>query len=237
MYQHARRYEWASTNPISLVRQGAKRLTEPEILTSDEFSLLVQRLSEPSRTLVITAAVTGLRRGELFGLKWSDVDFHNRKINIVRSLVDQIEGKPKSATSRRPIPLTPALADVLLQWRKLSAYIEPENWVFASPKSLGKMPYWPDTLLKRQIRPVAAEAGLDKKISWHTFRRTTATLLLSGGVSIRVTQELMRHASPAVTLGTYAQAVTSDKMEAQTALASRLGLVQEAEPDGQTAAA
>jgi len=68
------------------------------------------------------------------------------------------------------------------------------------------------------------QVGIEKKLGWHTFRRTTATLLLSGGASIRVTQELMRHASPVMTLGTYSQAITEDKLNAQEVLAARLGI-------------
>ncbi len=224
LYQHARRYEWAPANPISLVRQSAKRQTEPDILTPEELTALLEGLSEPSRTLVIAASVTGLRRGELFGLRWQDVDFQNGKINIVRSLVDHVEGQPKTATSRRPIPLTPALASVLESWKKQTKYTASHDWVFASPAAFGQMPYWPDMLLKRHIRPAAVAARISKKIGWHTFRRTTATLLLSTGASIRVTQELLRHASPVMTLGTYSQAITEDKMDAQAALASRLGV-------------
>ena len=54
-----------------------------------------------------------------------------------------------------------------------------------------------------------------KRIGWHTFRRTIATLLLSSGADIKVAQELMRHASPVMTLGTYAQAISDDKRLAQ----------------------
>jgi integrase len=224
LFQHAMRYDWAERNPIREVRQSMKRLKEPDILTPEELEAIIFGLSEPSRTLVITASVTGLRRGELIGLKWEDVDFQNGKINIVRSLVDHIEGQPKTSMSRRPVPLTPALASVLESWKQQTSYSKPSDWVFASPYYLGAKPYWPDVLLKRHIRPAAKRAGITKHIGWHTFRRTTATLLLSTGASIRVTQELMRHASPVMTLGTYSQAISGDKMDAQAALATRLGL-------------
>lgn len=224
LYQHAMRYGWANRNPIRAVRQSLKRLKEPDILIPEELEAIINGLSEPSRTIVITAAVTGLRRGELIGLKWQDVDFQNDKINIVRSLVDHVEGQPKTSTSRRPVPLTPALASVLASWKQQTSYSKPADWVFASPYYLGAKPYWPDMLLKRHIRPAAIAAGISKKIGWHTFRRTTATLLLSIGTSIRVTQELMRHASPVMTLGTYSQAISADKMNAQAALASCLGI-------------
>jgi integrase len=224
--QHAMRYGWADRNPIRAVRQSVKRLKEPDILTPEELESIINGLSEPSRTLVITATVTGLRRGELIGLKWEDVDFQNGKIDVVRSLVDHVEGQPKTATSRRPVPLTPALASVLHSWKRQTSYSKPGDWVFASPYDLGAKPYWPDMLLRRHIHPVALAAGISKKIGWHTFRRTTATLLLSTGASIRVTQELLRHASPVMTLGVYSQAIAEDKMNAQAALASRLGIGQ-----------
>jgi integrase len=232
LYQHAMRYGWAERNPIREVRQSTKRMKEPDILTKEELEAIISGLSEPSRTLVILAAVTGLRRGELIGLKWSDVQFETGMINIVRSVVDQVSGQPKTAASRRPIPLTPVLARVLASWRELTAYAAPDDWIFASLHSLGEKPYWPDSLLKRHIRPAAVVVGISKQIGWHTFRRSTATLLLSSGANIRVAQELMRHASPVMTLGTYSQAVAEDKMTAQAVLASLLGLnemeVQEA---------
>lgn len=125
LYQHAMRYGWAERNPIREVRQSMKRQKEPDILRPEELESIINGLSEPSRTLVITAAVTGLRRGELIGLKWTDIDFQNRRINVVRSMVDHIEGQPKTATSRRPVPLTPALASVLESWKQQTAYSKP----------------------------------------------------------------------------------------------------------------
>jgi integrase len=74
-------------------------------------------------------------------------------------------------------------------------------------------------LLKRHIKPAAERAGIGKVIGWHTFRRTLATLL-QASASVKTTQELMRHASPVMTLGTYVQAVTSDKREAQSNVAA-----------------
>ncbi|MEA3148603.1 MAG: integrase, partial [Verrucomicrobiota bacterium] len=70
--------------------------------------------------------------------------------------------------------------------------------------------------------PAALLAGIGKVIGWHTFRRTFATLLQSSGASVKATQELMRHSSPVMTLGTYAQAVTSDKREAQDRIAAMI---------------
>jgi integrase len=220
LFQHALRYEWATSNPIRLVRQSGKRLKDPDILTPQEVSALLAELQEPCRTLVLVASATGLRRGELFGLKWEDVDFKRGELRIVRSVVDQVEGETKTAGSRRPLPMMAEISKTFRSWKKATKYNKDSDWVFASPQSLGKKPYWPDMLLKRHIRPAVERLAITKVIGWHTFRRTLATLLQSSGASVKTTQELMRHSSPVMTLSTYAQAVTSDKREAQTNVAA-----------------
>lgn len=166
------------------------------------------------------ASFTGMRRGELFGLRWADLNFERQEIRIVRSLVDQIEGKPKTETSRKPLPMSAELVAALTAWRKQTRYAKATDWVFASPVSFGKLPYWPDMLLRRHILPAAKRLGIHKRIGWHTFRRTAASLLMASGSSVKTTQELMRHATSDITLELYAQAVTEDKREAQSALAA-----------------
>jgi integrase len=108
LYQHAMRFGWAERSPIREVRQSAKRRQEPDILTPEEVSALFAALPDYARTMAIVAAITGLRRGELVGLKWEDIE--NGKIHVRRSLVDQVEGEPKTEASKRSIPLEPALA-------------------------------------------------------------------------------------------------------------------------------
>lgn len=110
LYEHAMRYGWATANPIKQVRQSAKRLSEPDVLTVDEVSAILVRLTEPCRTITLAAALTGLRRGELFGLQWHDVDFVNNVIHVRRSLVDQVAGKLKTEGSNRPLPMNAELA-------------------------------------------------------------------------------------------------------------------------------
>jgi integrase len=219
LFQHAMRYEWATANPIRLVRQSAMPLQEEIVLTAVEVAALLSELRDPFYSLILLAAVTGLRRGELFGLKWADVDFEEREIRVVRSLVDQVEGPPKTLASRRPIPISSELLSALATWRLKTENPSEADWVFASPQALGKKPYWPDAVLKRHVFPAAERAGITKRIGWHSFRRTLATLLQSNGASVKVTQDLLRHASPVMTLGTYAKSVTADKRNAQDAIA------------------
>ena len=220
LFQHAMRHGWASSNPIRLVRQSGLSSREQIVLEPFEIAALLSELQDPFRCIVLTAAVTGLRRGELFGLKWQDLVFEHAEIRVVRSVVDQIEGPPKTLASRRPLPMSVELANALSNWRRQTSFAGPTDWVFASPHAFGRQPYWPDAVLKRHVLPAAGRAGIEKRIGWHSFRRTLATLLQSSGASVKTTQELLRHASPVMTLGTYAKAVTSDKRAAQTAIAA-----------------
>jgi integrase len=231
VFEHAMRYGWATSNPIKQVRQSSKRLKEPDVLTVVELTSILARLPEPCRTITLTAALTGLRKGELFGLQWQDVNFENSVIHIRRSLVDQVAGNLKTEGSNRPLPMSPELARALDAWQLVTPYAKQSDWVFASPATRGAQPIWGNTLMVKYIQPAAVDAEIVKRIGWHTFRRTFATLLQSTGATVKTTQELLRHRTPIMTLGTYAQAVTSDKREAQNRIAAMILPTRTAETD------
>ena len=121
------------------------------------------------------------------------------------------------------------LASALSNWRRQTGFPGPKDWVFASPLAAGKLPYWPDAVLKRHVLPAAERAGIVKHLGWHSFRWTLATLLQSSGASVKTTQELLRHSSPVMTLGIYAKAVTADKRIAQDAIAALFLVKQDKE--------
>lgn len=162
--------------------------------------------------MVLLDVVTGLRASELFGLKWTDIDFKKNDVSVTRSIVMQVVGPCKTEASQKPVPLDPLLASTLRTWRVHTKYKSASDWIFASPYSGGRKPYWYQSLMMRnQIREVARRIGITKKMGWHTFRHTCATLLRASGADIKVVQELLRHASCRVTLDTYTQAVTEQK--------------------------
>jgi integrase len=221
LFNHAIRHEFLpqGTNPITMVRQSAKRMKTPDILEVSELVALFDQLSHRDRAMALLDVVTGLRRSELIGLKWKDVDFEQLELAVTRSVYRQRVGRCKTEISRKPVPLDPWVAEELLSWKRAAPYNQPEDWAFASTRMRGKQPYSPDSLLKRCIRPAAERAKITKHIGWHTFRRTFSTLLKANGEDIKVVQELLRHATVKMTLEVYAQAVTPAKRKAQSKVA------------------
>ena len=216
LFRHAMRNEWTDKNPISLVRQSAKREQAPEVLDVQDIQSLLSQLPEPYRTMVFSAASTGLRVSELLALKWSDINFDSLEISLNRAVVHQVVGDLKTEASRKPIPVARQLAESLRNLRLRSVYNQGDDWVFASPEMGGKQPYWPENLLRRHIRPAAIKAGISKRIGWHTFRHSYATLLKANGEDVKIVQESLRHANSRITLDTYTQATTPAKRRAQS---------------------
>jgi integrase len=156
----------------------------------------------------------------MFGLKWGDIDFAQRNMSVTRSIMYGVVGPCKTESSQKPVPISPILADALLQWKKGSRYTNADDWVFASKRYRGRRPIWGQAILRKYIRPVAQRVGIEKRFGWHTFRHTYSTLLRSVGTEFKVMQELLRHSSLRSTLDVYTQAATPAKHAAQAAVLS-----------------
>jgi integrase len=218
IYNHALRWEFFDRNPISLVRQSAKRMHAPDVLTIEEIGKLLLELREPWRTAIYVAVTTGLRVSELLALRWGDVIFAAGEIHLVRGIVRQHVGEMKTEASRKPVPMDGGLADVLARWREIAPYNQDGDYIFASPDKHGTQPYWPNAAMEDHIRPAARRAGIQKRVGWHTFRHTFGTLVNSNGADVATTQALMRRANVSITMDRYVQAVTPAKREAQSRL-------------------
>jgi integrase len=226
LFNHAIFWEFTDKNPItgpvrgSGVRQSAKRERIPDLLEVEEFQHLQADLKVRERILVWLDMTSGLRRGELAGLRWQDIQFQELASMAQRSVVDQVVGNVKTEASKRPIPIDPYIAEDLLSWYRTTKYSRPEDYVFATDapragKKRGKQPVWLSKVMSYHIQPSAKRLGINKRIGWHTFRRTYTTLLHANGEDVKVVQELLRHGSSRITLDVYAQAVTPAKRKAQ----------------------
>jgi integrase len=130
------------------------------VLTPDEIQRLIAAPPLKESTLVFLDAGTGLRMSELFGLKWGDVRFQTGEISVIRSVVLQVVGPCNTETSQKPIPMDPCLAEALVVWLEHSKYTSLEDWVFASPTTRGRRPYWDQSLMRNGIRPTAVKLGI-----------------------------------------------------------------------------
>jgi integrase len=179
---------------------------DPDILTLDEMRAILSLIDPPAiRMMVAVAAGSALRRSELRGLKWEDLDFEARWFNLRRGLVRKDETKMKTKASRKGVPMAPELADLLIQWRGETPYPAENDWVFASPFTSGKRPYWPESALKDHIKPAARKAGITKNVHYHVFRHSFASLMGQRGEGVKTVQELLRHASSRITTDVYQQ--------------------------------
>jgi integrase len=227
LFNHAIRWEFTTRNPISGpvrgsgVRQSEKRERIPDVLSAEEFRSLKDALPLRERVLICLALSMGLRRGELAGLRWEDVDFKQLTLTARRSVVDQVVGKVKTETSQKPLPMDSRIAMLLQEWHSASKYVGSQDYVFATDSNRagdqrGKQPVSLAKVMQYRIVPVARAVGITKKVGWHTLRHSFATSLHRNGEGIKVMQELLRHSSSRITLDIYAQAVSADKRRAQS---------------------
>jgi integrase len=231
LFSHLIRWELHSRlNPIASVRQGSGRRRDPDVLTLSEMSAILSRIVPLAiRVMVVVAATTALRRSEFRGLRWSDVDFDSLWLHLRRGVVRMDQTKLKTLASRKGVPMIPELADALLEWRHRTPYPTDDDWVFASPFTNGKRPYWPDSALQDHLQPAAVAAGINKRVGWHTFRHSLATLLGHQKEDVKTVQELLRHTNSRITLEVYQQAGGEQK---RNALSSMSGLFLPAAGNG-----
>lgn len=179
-----------------------------------EIKSMLAMLEEPARTVVLTAAFTGLRKSELLGLRWQDYD--GQQLTVNRSRWNGIENEPKTRRSRAPIPVVKQLADAL-NAHKLRAGIlaQPGLPIFQSGKG---NPLNLDNLARRVIAPVSSWHG------WHAFRRGLATNLHALGVDDKTIQAILRHSTIGLTMNVYVKSVSESQVNAMDSLSEKLDL-------------
>ncbi len=181
--------------------------------------------------LYVLAITTGLRRGELLGLRWDDVDLERGTLRVGRSLVREggrhTVGETKTRRGRRQVNLTPRTVSALKAHR--THQLEEKMWLAETYEDRGLVfsttigtPVNPENLVNRSYNPLLKKAGLPK-IRFHNLRHTCATLLLVRGVHPKFVQELLGHATIAMTLDTYSHYLPSMGDQAAGAMGDALG--------------
>ena len=163
----------------------------------------------------------GLRISEALALRWGDVDWLNAKLQVERGIVCQVVDDVKSSESRRALHIDNEMLDTLKLWKQTTQFPGPNDWVFASPVQLGRLP-WSYDQVWRMYQKAGAKAGIGG-LGTHSLRHTFRSWLDAAGTSIAVQQKLMRHADVRTTLNIYGDVVT-DEMAVATGKVTRLAL-------------
>jgi integrase len=171
---------------------------ELDYLKPSEINALLNASPEPERYLFAVLAYSGLRLGEALALRWRDIDFGLGTIRVQRAY--SVHGgiqDPKTASSRRAVPLLPVLVDLLEPKRS-----KPDELLFSKAKDgKKKRPIDPDNA-RKVFNDAVKAAGL-KHVTMHSLRHSYATVMIASGASIKALQRALGHASVHMTLNTY----------------------------------
>ena len=226
------RWHAIARNPAAAVKAPRPVRREMRFLdTSQVRTMLAAAAGDPLEPLYVTAVYSGLRLGELLGLRWSDVDLDARQLTVRHTLTREdgawILRQPKTVHSRRTIHLAPIAADTLR-----AHYLAEAQRLLAmghrvTPTALVFSDRWGDPVnpwhvTERAFKPLLRRAGLPT-IRFHDLRHTFASMMLSEGARVDVVSKMLGHASPAVTLGVYAHLMPGDEEAAVARLQARLG--------------
>ena len=234
LFSHAVRWEFCGHNPISSgipvgsggkrgpstgVRISAKRRNSPLVLSPEQVKLGLEGLEFRDQLLVFLDGALGTRRGELGGLRWVDCDFQSQTFSVRHSYYWRRGGHlkvTKTEGSAKLLPMHLALKDALLEWKSLSLYTQPTDFVFPSHRCKGRKPLDLAAVLKRKIRPAFDKLGITG-VGWHTFRHTVGTMLAEMGEHQLTIRDYLRHSNLHVT-NKYLQATPNSKRLAQDKL-------------------
>ncbi len=210
MLMHGVRWGYLRENPAQYIDPLRVEPKEMSFLTPEEIRLLLENSHEPFRTLFTTAILTGMRRGELLGLQWGDIDWNQNRIYIKRSIYWRVRKDiksnepcwifvtPKSARSRRTVVMSPRLREAL-EFHKSISIANSHDLVFCNKHGA---PLDPDNMIHWQFFPALRRAGL-RRIRFHDLRHTYTALLISQGENIKFIQSQLGHASATTTLDRY----------------------------------
>jgi len=204
LYRYGLKHRWVSYNPASLVSKlkqttsAKQEFIDNNILTPAEINALLGTSDARYKPLLMTAVLTGLRQGELLGLRWGDIDWKANQIHVRQSWSGGRFSEPKTKSSRRKVDMPEVLVAELKRW-KLRCPVGEHDLVF--PNSDGK-PEHPSNVLRRGFFPALRRAGL-RKIRFHDLRHTYASLLIANKEEPKRIQTLMGHSSIKITFDVY----------------------------------
>ncbi len=193
MFRQAVLWEYMDANPAAEIKRIPQPERERPFLTTEEARDLLDELEGGDRLLILTALVTGMRQGELAGLKWEDVEAG--RIRVRRSYRKGVFSDPKTYYGRRDVLIPRWLGEELEAVRGAPHYL-----VFPD-EPYAPLPDW--KMSKHILKPALKRAGVEKDIRFHDLRHSCAAWYISQGESPKLVQEQLGHYSPEFTMRRY----------------------------------
>src|SRR5258708_299653 len=206
-----------------------------------EIKAMLAVMPEPAWTVVLTDALTGLRKSELRGLTWGSFD--GKELSVTRSVWNSTINEPKTRRSKAPIPVVKQLADALEAYKlRMGKVAQPNLPIFQAGNG---QPLNLDNLVRRVIVPALSLCAICRKAEdehkpeghvyqrdkalplwhgWHAFRRGLATNLHALGVGDKTIQGILRHSNVGLTMNVYVKSVSESQVSAMDELSEKLGI-------------
>lgn len=198
LFKYARKWGYIKVNPADDVVRPKTQETEIQILNPVEVRRLVEKADSLYKIAFLTAFLTGLRAGELWALKWSDIDWNSNRLFVNRSIWKGNFQKPKTKKSIRKVDLTQQLMSELKKWR-LACPLSDLDLIFPSVNG-GTTNHI--NMMNRVFYPALKRAGL-RQVSFHSLRHSNASIRIQGGQNIKYISEQLGHSSIRTTLDIY----------------------------------
>jgi integrase len=221
--KHAVRWRIIDSNPCDYIDAPSPERPEIQAMTNEQVKQLLNTSDDWVYDFIYIAVFTGMRRGEILALRWKDIDFTEKIIQVKQSVTKQtgkglVFRKPKTNSSIRPINIDDNVIKILKRRRKrmkenklrLGKFYNNEyNLVFSEGDGSPILP----RRATRRFNSAAKKVGLDN-FRLHDLRHTHATLMLKAGVHPKIVQERLGHSSISQTLDTYSHVIPSMQKEA-----------------------
>jgi len=213
IFSIAVRWGCVQSNPVTGPQVAALTDVRKRVaLTPAQFWALSKELPEPYRTMALVAVLSGMRSGEIFGLRWRYVDFEERSILVAETVYQGRSSMPKTRASNRKVFVEDLALEALKRLKSSGG--GPDDFVFCTSNGT---PFNPNNVRSRVLIPACRRAGIPL-IGWHDMRRTFATWSNPTGESLKALQTQLGHTDSRLTLGVYTQPMP----EAQRQLATKV---------------
>ncbi len=210
-----------NSNPSIGCKLPPKKGREMQILTPNEMArFLAQAKEEGYYEIFLLELSTGMRKGEILGLKWGDLNLGTGELRISREVVransKTLVTPPKTKSSIRTVVLPPYMVEILAKMKATAKY----DWIFPSPVNLGE-PRNPSAIYHRC--QLILERASCKKVRFHDLRHTFATMAIENGMDIKTLSDMIGHISSETTLNIYSHITDTMREQAAAKIDRKIG--------------